>query len=271
MSSLALTLSDSSTMFRRSLVHLRRYPSLTLMLIGLPVVLLLLFVFVFGETMGAGLGAAAGAADGSAGRAAYLAYVTPALLAMAAASAAQGTAISVATDMTEGIVARFRTMSIARSAVLTGHVLGSLVQALLCIATLLGIAVLVGYRPAASPLQWLGVLGVSVLISLALIWLSVALGMQARTVETASNTPMFLTLLPFLGSGFVPVESMPSAMAWFAEYQPFTPVIETLRALLSGQAADSSDVLLTVLWCLGLSVLGWWWSVRLYERRTLRG
>ncbi|MBW0106451.1 ABC transporter permease, partial [Pseudonocardia sp. KRD291] len=222
-------IADALTMTRRSLRHIARYPSLTVLLVGFPVVFLLLFVFVFGGTLGAGL---AGASGG--GRAAYLAYLTPGILLVAVTSAAQGTAITVATDMTEGIVARFRTMSISRASVLTGHVVGSVAQALLCVLVTLGVALAIGYRPSAGPLAWLGVLGVVTLLSLALTWLSVALGMVSKSVETASNLPMFLTLLPFLGSAFVPAASMPAGLRTFAEYQPFTPVIETLRGLLDG-------------------------------------
>ncbi len=184
-------------MLRRNIRHLQRYPSLTIMLIGLPVVFLLLFVFVLGNTLGAGIGVGGGRSE-------YLQYIVPGILLMAIASAAQGTAISMAMDMTAGIVARFRTMAISRGAVLTGHVIGSMIQSMLCFAAVLGVAVLIGFRSDAGLLNWLGAAGMVALIALAITWLSVALGITAKSVETASNTPMFLFLLPFLGSGFVP-------------------------------------------------------------------
>lgn len=254
---------DALTMTRRSLRHIVRYPSLTLLLAGFPVVFLLLFVYVFGGTLGAGLGGASG------GRAAYLAYLTPGLLLVAVTSAAQGTAITVATDMTEGIVARFRTMSISRGSVLTGHVVGSVVQSLLCVLVTLGVALAIGYRPSAGPLQWLGVLGVVLALALALTWLSVALGMVSKSVETASNLPMFLTILPFLGSAFVPTASMPAGLRLFAEYQPFTPVIETLRALLNGTPVGNS-ALPAAGWCLVIGLGAYAWSLTLYNRDPAR-
>src|SRR5690606_13546944 len=132
------------------------------------------------------------------------------------------------------IVARFRTMSIARVSVLTGHVVGSLIQTMLGLAAVTGIALLVGFRPTANPVEWLAATGLLAAVTFAITWLSVALGMVSKSVETASNLPMPLLLLPFLGSGFVPTDSMPAGLRWFAEYQPFTPVMETLRGLLVG-------------------------------------
>ena len=151
------------------------------------------------------------------------------------ASAAQATAVSVAMDMTTGIIARFRTMAISRASVLTGHVLGSMIQSVIGITVIIGIALLVGFRPSAGPLAWLAATGLLVLTAFALTWLSVAFGLVSKTVETASNLPMFLMLLPFLGSGFVPTASMPAGLRWFAEYQPFTPVTQTLRRLARGR------------------------------------
>ena len=164
----------------------------------------------------------------------YLNYVTPGILLMTIAATVQGTAIVVAMDMTGGIIDRFRTMAIARAAVLTGHVLASLIQTLGSIAVVLGVAIALGFRPTADPLDWLAAIGLLALFAFALIWLATALGLAAKSVETASNTPMILTLLPFLGSGFVPTATMPAGLRQFATYQPFTPVTETLRGLLTG-------------------------------------
>src|SRR4051812_22336508 len=183
MTTLALTVRDSQTMLRRNLLHIRRYPSLSVTLAGMPIIFLLLFVYVFGGTLGAGL------PTGPGGRAGYLAYVVPGILLTTIGTAATGTAVSVATDMTEGIVARFRTMAIARSSVLTGHVLGSVIQTFLSLTVVLAVALAIGFRPSAGPLGWLGVAGVLAMASFALTWLAVALGLAARTVEEASNTP----------------------------------------------------------------------------------
>jgi len=252
MTALSYTVSDSATMLRRNLRHMRRYPSLTLMLVGLPIILLLLFVYVFG-TLGAGLGGVSG------GRAAYANYVAPGIILLTVAAAAQGTAISVAMDMTEGIIARFRTMAIARASVLTGHVLGSLIQTMLSLAVVVAVAVGVGFRPTAGPLAWL-------VTAFALIWLSVALGLAAKSVETASNSPMFLMLLPFLGSGFVPTQSMPTGLRWFAQYQPFTPITETVRHLLLGGPV-ARDAIASAAWCAGIALFGYLWAKRLYARQ----
>ena len=251
---------DSATMLRRNLLHLRRYPSLTVMVLGLPIVFLLLFVYVFGGTLGAGLGG---------GRAAYANYVAPAIILLTAAAVAQGTAISVASDMTEGLIARFRTMAIAPSSVLTGHVLGSLIQAALSMAVITGVAIGVGFRPTATPLEWLAAAGLLMLVALAFTWLTVALGLAAKSVETASNSPMFLLLLPFLGSGFVPTGSMPAGLRWFAQYQPFTPVTETLRGLLLGTGIGA-QAWLAAAWCVALAAAGYLWAKALYRRRPSR-
>jgi ABC-2 type transport system permease protein len=268
MNALAYSFSDSATMLRRQLRHMVRYPSLTLIVVGMPVVFLLLFVFVFGGTLGAGLGGAAVASGTGGSRAAYLEYVTPGILIMTLAAVVQGTAISVAMDMTGGIVARFRTMSISRASVLTGHVLGSMVQAVLAIGLVLAVAVLLGFRPSAGPMEWLGAIGLLAIASFALIWLAVALGMVTDSVESASNLPMPLILLPFLGSAFVPTDSMPGPLKLFAEYQPFTPIIETLRGLLTG-TSFGNDGILAVAWCVGIAAVSYLWAMRLYEQHSV--
>jgi ABC-2 type transport system permease protein len=263
MTTLTLTVADSSTMLRRNLTRALRYPGLTVIVAAMPIVFLLLFVYVFGGTLGAGLGAPAG------GRAEYVAYVVPGILVLAMTGGAQGTAIGIAMDMTEGIIARFRTMSIARAAVLTGHVVGAVVQTLVGLALVLAVALLVGFRPGATPLEWLAVIGVLAMTSFALSWLSVAMGLATKTVEAASNLPMPLMLLPFFGSGFVPVDSMPAGLRWFAEHQPFTPLIETLRGLLTGTAIGSSG-LVAAAWCAAIALVGYLWARRNYERRPAR-
>jgi ABC-2 type transport system permease protein len=264
MSTLAYTVSDSTTMFRRNVRRLRRYPSLTLLLIGMPIVFLLLFVYVFGGQLGHGLGNQYLA--GHSGRAGYLNYVTPGILLMTVAAAVQGTAIVVAMDMTGGIIDRFRTMAIARSAVLTGHVLASLVQALLSVGIVLGVAVALGFRPEAGVLDWLAAIGLVTLFAFALIWLATALGLAAKSVETASNTPMFLTFLPFLGSGFVLVASLPAGLRQFAHYQPFTPTTETLRGLLTGTPIGTNAVV-AVAWCVAIALGSYLWATHLYATR----
>lgn len=256
---------DSVTMLGRNLKHMVRYPSLTLMLIGQPVLLLLLFVYVFGGTMGAGLPGAALDGGGAAGRADYLDYVAPAIVIITVASVALSTAIYIAKDATEGIIDRFRTMPIAKASVLTGHVLAALVQTAFALVAVLAFAVLLGYRPGAGVAGWSGALGLLLLLGIALTWLCLALGLAAGSVETASNTPMFLMLMPFLSSGFVPTDSMPTGLAWVAENQPFTPIIDTLRACLEG-SSPGADGWWALGWCVVITALSSTWARRLFSR-----
>ena len=256
------TVSDSATMLRRDLRHQLRYPSVTVMLVGMPVVFLLLFVYILGGTLGAGLGGA------SAGRSAYVQYVVPGILLIAVAAVTTGTAISVATDMTEGIIARFRTMAISRLAVLSGHAMGATIQTLLSLLVVTGIALAIGFRPTTGALDWAAALGVLVMITFSLTWVAVAMGTMAKSVETASNMPMFLLFLPFLGSGFVPTRSLPSGVSWFAAHQPFTPFIETIRGLLLGTPIGN-DAVVTVIWCVTLTLGGYLWARVSYDRRSL--
>ena len=255
-------LADTRTMLGRGVRRLLRYPSLTIMLVGIPVVFLLLFVYVLGGTLGAGLVPGGGRSD-------YLAYVVPGFLLLTVASSGQGTAIGVAMDMTEGIIARFRTMAIHQPSVLSGHAFGAVIQNFAALLVVLGVALALGYRPDAGPLGWLGAVGLLLLVVLAVTWLSMALGLGAKSVETASNAPMVLMLLPFLGSGFVPTESMPTVLRWFAEYQPFTPVMETLRGLLMGTAMGNSAIL-AIAWCTVISLIGFLWARSLFDRRAAR-
>ena len=258
-------IADANTMLRRNLLHMVRYPGLSVFTILGPVVILLMFVFVFGGTLGAGLPGV----DPAGGREAYLAYVMPGILAITIAGTGGGTATTVSMDMTEGITARFRTMAISRAAVLAGHVLGNTIQAVIAVALVLGVGVLIGFRPTAGPLEWLAAAGLIVFIAFAVTWLSVGMGMQAKSVETASNLPLLLVLLPFLGSGFVPTESMPAGLQWFADYQPFTPMVETLRGLLLGTPLGWNAVL-AVGWCVVITIIGYVWSMTLYERKSVR-
>ena len=258
-------LADAITMLRRNLLHIVRYPGLSVFVIAGPVVFLLLFVFVFGGTLGAGLPGVRSAG----GREEYLAYVMPAILVLTIAATAGGVATTVAMDMSAGITARLRTMAIARGAVLAGHVLGNTIQALIAVVLVLGVGLLVGFRPYANPVEWFAATGLILLVSFAISWLAVAMGMQAKSAETASNLPMVLLLLPFLSSGFVPTESMPAGLQWFAEYQPFTPIIETIRGLMFDTPLGWNP-LLAIGWCVVMTVAGFAWSTAIYERKSVR-
>jgi ABC-2 type transport system permease protein len=256
-------LRDSATMLRRQFRHMQRYPVTIFLVVVIPIVMLLLFVYVLGGTLGAGLDTGLG------GRAEYVNYVVPGILLVAVALSAQGPAISVAMDMSEGIIARFKTMAIARVSVLTGHVLGNVISTMLGLVVLFGVALLIGFRPTANPLEWLGAIGVLIMISFAITWFSVGCGLVAKSVESASNLPTPLILLPFLSSGFVPTDSMPTALGWFAEFQPFTPWTETLRGLLLGTPIGNSG-LISIAWCVVITLVCYLWSKGLYNRDPSR-
>ncbi|MET9854606.1 ABC transporter permease [Streptomyces sp. NPDC006450] len=252
MSSLSLAVRDSSTMLRRNLLHARRYPSLTLNLLLTPIMLLLLFVYIFGDVMSAGIG------GGS--RSDYVAYLVPGLLLMTIGSTTIGTAVSVSNDMTEGIIARFRTMAIHRGAVLIGHVVSSVLQSIASVVLVGAVGVAIGFRSTdATVPEWLAAFGLLVLFALAFTWIAVGMGLISPNAEAASNNALPMILLPLLSSAFVPVEGMPGWFQPIAEYQPFTPAIETLRGLLLGTEIGNNGWI-AVTWCLGLAVLGYFWS-----------
>ncbi|MFB7366105.1 ABC transporter permease [Streptomyces hydrogenans] len=258
MSALSLAARDSSTMLRRNLLHARRYPSLTLNLLLTPVVMLLLFVYVFGDVMSAGMGGA--------DRAAYIAYVVPGILMMTVGGTVVGTAVSVSNDMTEGIIARFRTMAIHRPSILVGHVVGSVLQCLMSVLLVGAVAVAIGFRSTdATALEWLAAFGLTALIALALTWIAVGMGLVSPNAEAASNNALPLVVLPLISSAFVPIDSMPGWFRPIAEYQPFTPAIETLRGLLLGTEIGHNGWL-ALAWCAGLTVLGYVWSKARFDR-----
>ena len=260
MSSLSLAVRDSSTMVRRNLLHARRYPALTLNVVLTPLIMLLLFVYVFGDVMSAGIG------GGGADRSEYIAYIVPGILMMTIGTTLVGTSVSVADDMTEGIMARFRTMAIHRGSVLIGHVVGSVLQSVISVTLVGTVAVAIGFRSSdATVLEWVAAFGLVVLVALAFTWMAIAVGMVSPNGEAAGNNAVPLVILPFISSAFVPVEAMPGWFQPIAEYQPFTPAIETLRGLLLGSGIGHNGWL-TVAWCVGLAVLGYYWSKALFNR-----
>jgi ABC-2 type transport system permease protein len=257
MTTASYAVTDSFTMLRRNLRRMRRYP-MVFYIAGIPLVLLFLFVYVLGGTLGAGLGQSGTRED-------YIAYVMPGILLITVAGSATGTAVAVAMDITEGIISRFRTMAISRAAVLSGHVIANVLQTMLAVVIVVAIALVIGFRPTTGVVEWIAAAGLLALITFAITWLSVALGLVSKSVESASNLPMPLTFLPFFGSGFVPTDSMPDPLRVFADNQPFTPMIETLRGLLFGTPIGDRWVL-AIAWCVVISVVGYLWSMRLYNR-----
>jgi ABC-2 type transport system permease protein len=246
---------DSTAMLGRELKHTVRFPLMLVASIVVPVVFLLLFVYILGGPMGAGLGGTS-----------YVDYLVPGVLVMTIAAGTSTTSISVRTDMSEGIIDRFRIMPISRGAVLTAHVVANVLRTLISTTIVAAVAILVGFRPHASALDWLTVAGVAAAFSFALAWLSVALGMAAKSIAGANGATLPIQfLLPFLSSAFVPAESMPIGIRWFTANQPFTSVVESLRALLSG-APLGNHAYLALGWCAAIAMLGYLWARRSFGR-----
>ncbi|HEY8815208.1 MAG TPA: ABC transporter permease [Candidatus Dormibacteraeota bacterium] len=252
-------LNDATTMLRRDFQHLRRYPLMTISGIGTPTIMLLLFTFVFGGAMSSSLGSSAS----------YVNYLVPGILLMTIGSGCAATAIGVNMDMTEGVVARFRIMAISRASVLTGRAVGSIIRTLLSVVMVIGVALVIGFRPSAGPVQWLAAFGFIVLLSLAMTWVALAMGMAAKSVAGANSSTLLLQFGPFISSGFVPPDTMPSGVRWFAEYQPFTSMIETLRGLLFGTEMGNSPIIATA-WCAAIALGGYLWARAAYNRDPIR-
>jgi len=256
MTTLTFAVRDSVTMTRRSLRHVLRYPVTLVVAVAVPVLLLLLFVGVFGA-LKASLGA------GSHGS--YIDYLMPGIIVMTAAYGSSVTAQSVNRDSTEGIIARFRTMAISPASVLNGHVASALARTLVSVALVIGVAIGLGFRPTADVGQWLAAAGVTALLVLALTWLAVPFGLAAKTAEGLSGFILIVQMLPFISSAFVPPDQMSGPVRWFAAHQPFTPVIDALRGLLTG-TPDGGTVLTAVVWCVGVALAGYLWAQALSRR-----
>ncbi|HET9170092.1 MAG TPA: ABC transporter permease [Actinospica sp.] len=251
------TLTDTLTLLRRNLRHTVRYPSMTLGSVFGPVIMLLLFVGVLGKTLGKGL--AAGTGGG------YIGYIAPGIIITAVASGSMATAVAVCVDMTEGIVDRLRTMPISRVAILAAHVINSVLTTLVSTTSVILVSVLLGFRPHGSALEWIAAIGLLLGLSIALTWLAVAMGLVSQTPEAASNAPMLIVFLPFVGSAFAPASQMPAGVRQFAEYQPFTPAIETVRGLLTG-APIGHNAVIALVWCALLGAGGYAWAVASFKR-----
>src|SRR5215211_8583160 len=246
-------LADSATMAGRCLRMARRHVDVALTSLLLPVLLMLLFVYLFGGAIQTGTR--------------YVTYVVPGVLLLCAGFGASMTAVSVTNDMTGGVIDRFRSMDVAGASVLAGHVAASVVRNLASTLMVFGVAFLIGFRPSAGPLDWLATAGVLVLFILAISWLSAAVGLLARSPEAAGGFSFVVMFLPYPSSAFVPIDTMPSWIHGFAGNQPVTPVIETLRGLLLGLPLGTSP-LRAVAWCLGILVASVAVSGVLFRLRT---
>lgn len=256
--SMTHAVADSATLMRRNFRHTMRYPILMVSSLGVPLVLLLLFLYVLGGTLGAGMGTDQ-----------YINYVAPGIILITATSGAASTAITVCTDMTTGIINRFRTMGIARSAVLTAHVVKSFIQTMIGIGIVIGITVAVGFRPSAGLGDWLATVGVLALLAFSLTWLTVAFGLMARSPETANSSTLPFQILPFISSAFVLPQTMPGWVRWLADINPLTPFIDTTRGLLTGTPIGSS-ALFAVAWGVGITLVSYFWARSLFNKTPTR-
>jgi ABC-2 type transport system permease protein len=245
--------SHSAVMLRRNFRHITRNPASVFNAVFMPILMMLMFVYVFGDAFDVGVD--------------YIDYATPGLMLLAVCYGLGAVATSVNSDMTKGIINRFKVMDVSRGAVLNGHVIASVLTNLIAITALIGVAFLLGFDPAAGPLDWLGVAGMVVLLGFAAGWFTVALGLFAKSPETAGMAAVPLVLLPFFSSAIVPAEKMGQGIRQFAEYQPFTPIIETLRGLLEG-APQTGDLIAAVAWCVGITIVGYLWASSTFTKRA---
>jgi ABC-2 type transport system permease protein len=240
-------------MLRRNFTHITRNPTSVFNAVLMPIIIMLMFVYMFGDAFDVGVD--------------YIDYATPGLMLLAVCYGLGSTATAVNSDMTKGIINRFKVMDVSRGAVLTGHVVASVLTNVIAIAALVGVAFLLGFSPAASALDWLGVAGLVVLLGFATGWLTVALGLFARSPETAGLASVPLVMLPFFSSAIVPAETMGPGLRQFAEYQPFTPIIETVRGLLAG-TPDTATAVIAVAWCAGIALVGYLWASSTFTKRA---
>lgn len=245
---------DIATMFTRCMRYTLRNGDTLITTVALPIVLMLLFVYVFGEAI-------------DTGSTKYIDYVVPGILMLCIGQCSSTTALSINNDMTKGIIDRFQTMPIPRTVVLTGHVLASLVRNLISVSLVLVVAFIIGFRSSADFIEWFGVIGIILLYALAMTWISVVFGLLVHSAEGAGSYSFFITLLPYLSSAFIPTEAMSSAVKIFAKYQPITPINESIRSLLFELPVDNY-ILLAVIWCLGLICVSYFFSMIIYSMRS---
>jgi len=253
MSTTSAPLTDSRIMLRRNFKHILRNPVTIFNGAVMPVVIMLMFVYVLGNAFNVGER--------------YVEYVTPGMILLAITYGLSATAISVNSDMAKGVINRFKVMNVSRGAVLNGHVTATVLSSSVAIAAIIGMAFALGFRSPATPLDWLGAIGVIVATAFAAAWLTVALGMAAKTPQSASLGVVPLLLLPFLSSAIAPAATMGQGFRQFAQYQPFTPIIESLRGLLAGTPSGGYAAA-ALAWCAGIALAGYLWSRATFSKRA---
>ncbi|SFE40361.1 ABC-2 type transport system permease protein [Paenibacillus catalpae] len=245
---------DISVMLGRSMRHIFRSMDTIITVTVTPIAMMLLFVYVLGGAIETGT-------DN------YVNYLLPGILLMAIASGISYTAFRLFTDVQRGIFERFQTMPISRSALLWGHVLTSLASNAISVVVIILVALIMGFRSSAGVLPWLAVAGILALFTLALTWVAAIAGLSAKTVDGASAFSYPLIFLPFISSAFVPTDSMPTVVRVFAENQPVTSIVESIRALLSDQPVGN-DIWIALAWCVGIMLVAYIFAMRVYKKRV---
>ncbi|NQX41485.1 ABC-2 type transport system permease protein [Pedobacter steynii] len=245
--------SDMGVMLGRSMRHILRSMDTIITVTIMPIMFMLLFVYVFGGAIQTGT-------DN------YVNYLLPGILLISIASGVSYTAYRLFLDMQRGILERFNSMPIARSTILWGHVLTSLVSNVISVIVIILVALIMGFRSSADILSWLAVAGILVLFTLALTWIAVIAGLSAKTVDGASAFSYPIVFLPFISSAFVPTETMPGPVRVFAENQPVTSIVGTIRALLSNQPVGN-EIWIALAWCVGIMLLAYILAMRVYKKR----
>ena len=245
---------DTSVLLGRSLKHIFRSADTIITTAITPVAIMLLFVFVFG-----------GAID--TGQVNYVNYVLPGIMLIAIASGIAYTAMRLFVDLQSGLFERFHSMPIARSSVLWAHVLTSLVSNMITVVIIVLVGLLMGFRTSASFLDWLAVAGILVLFTLALTWLAIIAGLVAKTMDGATGFSYPLIFLPFISSAFVPTETMPGPVQFFADNQPVTSIVNSIQALFAGDPVGN-DIWIALAWCVGILVVAYFFAMAAYRRRV---
>lgn len=248
---------NTFTLTGRLMKHILRSPDTIITVAITPIAIMLMFVYVFGGAVKLSIGTEVN----------YINYQLPGILLMAIASGIAYTAFRLFTDMQKGLFSRFNSMPISRTSLLFSHVLTSLVSNMITIVVIILVALVIGFRSSAGILNWIEVAGILVLYTLALTWIAVIPGLAAKSMEGASSFAYPLLFLPFLSSAFVPTETMPKVLRVFAENQPVTSIVETIRALLNSEPVGN-DIWIALMWCVGIMVVAYLFAMKVYQSRT---
>jgi ABC-2 type transport system permease protein len=243
---------DMSVMFGRSMRHIFRSMDTIITVSITPIAIMLLFVYVFGGAI-------------ETGTENYIDYLLPGIMLMTIGSGIAYVAYRLFTDKERGIFERFHSMPIARSTVLWGHVLTSLISNGISVVVIILVALLMGFRSSAGILEWLAVFGILGIFTLALTWIAVIAGLAAKTPDGAGAFSYPIIFLPFISSAFVPTDTMPSAVRAFAENQPVTPIVEAIRNLLANQPVGN-DIWVALTWCIAIIVVAYIFAMRIYKK-----